>query len=172
MLSMVKKKERIDIIELLNQCTMCTWGCAVSSSISSPNTPLPTLHFFFQYTIHFSFIRPTIFTLGMTLRMSLLGKQSVNRTALLSTFTLPLWKELCLFCTFSCPFLPMDWSTCIRVKKWGMNRWKCDSILWDTEVKGRNKFGRWHIVECHTYGHTLFRHMVHLHLEKQISYLV
>ena len=93
MLSMVKKKEekrKVDIIELLNQCTLkLAWGCAVSSSYLQPKHPSTYFHFFFQYTIHFSFIRPTIFALGMTLRMSP-RKQNVNRTALFSTFMLPL----------------------------------------------------------------------------------
>lgn len=80
------------------------WGCLLVLPISSPNTPPTTSSLFFQYTIHFSFIRPTIFTLGMTLRMSPPRKQSVNRTALLSTFTLPLWKELACSVLFLVPF--------------------------------------------------------------------
>lgn len=137
-----KKSRKADIIELLNQCTMkLAWGCAVSSSYLQPKHPSYLL-FTFSFSIQFtsSFIRPTIFNA----RHDLKNEPPRNRV----------WTELpcyqlshCLFernllvlYFFSCPFLL--WTrTCIRVQRVRMNRWNVDSILWDTEVKGRNKFG-------------------------------
>lgn len=161
MLSIVKKEEKrkVDIIELLNQCTMkLAWGCAVSSSYLQPKHPSTYFSLFLSVYNSLQFYQANHFHARHDLENEP-SEAECEQNCLVFNFHVASLKGTCLFCTFSCPFFL--WARiCIWVQRVRNEQMKMLIAFYRTlELKGRNKF--WGLT--HRLG-IIHAHMTHLQM--------